>query len=163
MNTIEKKLVKAAGRYVTTEHVDALIRNYKTDRWMQNSERIGKEDTLGVWLSIEELEEFIQTAKMNGADGIRACFGVYGGNARSFRPGMEGRQTIAMVATSGEPEQAREIYIEKDGQTSILAYNQNFPFGNPTSPTTPPAPGTTITLGLGNVMIADKEKGLQVI
>jgi hypothetical protein len=157
MSTIDKKVVQT-GKYVNTEHVDALIRNYKKERWLQNSERIGQDDTLGVWLSVEEMEEFIQTSKMYGADGIRICFGVYGGNARSCRSGMEGKQTITMVATSGEMDKAQEIYVERNGETSILAYNQNFPFWPATGPTTPP---TTITLGA--VMIANKEKGLQVI
>jgi hypothetical protein len=40
MSTIEKKAVKV-GKYVNTEHVDNLIRNYKKDRWMQNSEKLG--------------------------------------------------------------------------------------------------------------------------
>jgi len=162
MNTIEKKLVKTAGRYVTTEHVDSLIRNYKTDRWMQNSENIGKEDTLNLWLSVEELEEFIQTSKMYGADGIRVCFGVYGGDAKAPRPEMTGKQTVAFVATSTEVNNEgqsveNEVYVERDGRPSILAYNMIVYPG----PTTPPPPGT-LTL-LGNVMVADKDKGLQVI
>jgi hypothetical protein len=156
MSTIDKKVVKS-GKYVNTEHVDALIGNYKKERWIQNSERIGQDDTLGVWLSVEELEEFIQTSKMYGADGIRVCFGVYGGNARSRRSGMEGKQTITMVATSGEFDNAKEIYIERNGETSVLAYNQNFPFLPGTGPTLP----STITLGA--VMVANKEKGLTVI
>jgi hypothetical protein len=156
MNAIEKKLVKAAGKYVTTEHVDTLIRNYKTERWMQNSERIGKEDTLNLWLTVEELEEFIQTSKMNGADGIRVCFGVYGGNARAPRPEMIGKQTVALVATAGE----KDVYVERDGDISILAYNQII-YPGPTSPSTPPHP-SYITLG-SVMVVTDKEKGLQVI
>jgi hypothetical protein len=157
MSTIEKKSLKV-GKYVSTEHVDSLIRNYKKDRWMQNSERIGKEDTLGLWLSVEELEEFIQTSKMYGADGIRVCFGVYGGNARAPKAGMEGKQTVAFVATSSEVEEAdnlvhNDVYIERDGRPTILAYNMVFP--DPTKPIVPPS--------LGTVMIADKEKGLHVI
>ena len=160
MRTIEKKTVKA-GRYVTTEHVDTLIRNYKKERWLQNSERIGNEDTLGLWLSVEELEEFIQTSKMYGADGVRICFGVYGGNARAPRPEMVGKQTVAFVATSSEIDNAgdqlnKDIYIKRDEKPTILAYNMiTFPT---TNPTTPPSPIT-----LGAMMVADKEKGLQVI
>jgi len=162
MNTIEKKLVKTAGRYVTTEHVDSLIRNYKKDRWMQNSERLGKEDTLNLWLSVEELEEFIQTSKMNGADGIRVCFGVYGENAKAPRPEMVGKQTVAFVATSSEVNNEglpveNEVYVERDGKPSILAYNMIVYPG----PTTPPPPG--VFTMLGNLMVADKDKGLQVI
>jgi len=159
MNTSEKKLVKTVGKYVTTEHVDNLIRNYKKERWMQNSERIGKEDTLSLWWTADELEEFIQTAKVHGADGIRVCFGVYG--EKGGRPGMEGKMTIALVATAGEMDEAgnmapKDIYIERDGSHTVLAYNLGFP-PNPTNP----VPPTTITLGA--LMVADKEKGLHVI
>jgi hypothetical protein len=161
MSTIEQKTVKA-GRYVTTEHVDSLIRNYKKERWMQNSERIGKEDTLGVWLSVEELEEFIQTSKMYGADGVRVCFGVYGENARAPRPEMVGKQTVAFVATSSEMDDRgqmvnNDIYVERNEKTSILAYNMIY--WPATGPTTPPPPA----IALGSMMVADKEKGLQII
>ncbi len=160
MSTIEKKSVKV-GRYVSTEHVDSLIRNYKTERWMQNSERIGTEDTLNLWLSLDELEEFIQTSKINGADGVRVCFGVYGGNARAPRPEMVGKQTVAFVATSSEENANNDVYVKRDGQTSLLAYNMIY-WPPTTNPTTPPPPGSSTTL-LGSLMVADKEKGLQVI
>jgi len=158
MSTIEKKSVQS-GKYVNTEHVDTLIRNYKKERWMQNSERIGKEDTLGLWLTVDELEEFIQTAKIHGANGIRLCFGVYG--EKGGRPGMEGKQTVALVATSSEGDDPRnmihnDIYIDRDDSSTLLAYNVLYPGG----PTIPP---TTITMGLGAVMMADKEKGLHMI
>lgn len=160
MNTIEKKLVKTVGKYVTTEHVDSLIRNYKKERWMQNSERIGKEDTLGLWLTTDELEEFIQTARIHGANSIRLCFGVYG--EKGGRPGMEGKQTVAFVATSSEGDdlynmEHTDIYVERDGNPTLLAYNILLP---QTGPTTPPPPGV---ITLGALMVADKEKGLQVI
>lgn len=165
MNTTEKKLVKAAGKYVTTEHVDTLIRNYKTDRWMQNSEKLGKEDTLGIWFSADELEEFIQTAKFHGADGIRLCFGVYGENAP--RKGMEGRQTIALVATSSEENNVigKDVYVDNNEGSGLLAYNAGMPFGPITSPSTPPPPGITITLKadeVGTLMVAGKD-GLTII
>jgi hypothetical protein len=54
MLTIEKKTVKA-GKLVDTAHVDTIIRNYKKERWVHNSKRLGKEDSLSVWYSIEEL------------------------------------------------------------------------------------------------------------
>jgi len=166
MRTIEKKVVKAAGRYVTTEHVDALIRNYKKDRWLQNSERIGKEDTLNLWLTVEELEEFIQTSKMNGADGIRVCFGVYGENARAPRPHMVGKQTVTFVATASELDSKgnlvnNDIYVQRDNEPSILAYNM-IKWPGPTTSTDDPS--TMIpSITLGTLMIADKEKGLQTI
>ncbi|MBN9382887.1 MAG: hypothetical protein J0H74_19125 [Chitinophagaceae bacterium] len=161
MNTIEQKLVKASGKYVTTEHVDTLIRNYKKERWLQNSERIGKEDTLGLWLTTDELEEFIQTAKLHGANSIRVCFGVYG--EKGGRPGMEGKQTVALVAASGEGDDPRsmvfnDVYVERNGSSSLLAYNVLYPETTPTGPVNNP-PHIT----LGAMMVADKEKGLHVI
>jgi len=168
MNTIEQKLVKATGRYVTTEHVDSLIRNYKKERWMQNSQRIGKEDTLGIWFSTDELEEFIQTAKLHGADGIRIAFGVYGENAP--RKESAGRQTVALVATCSEETTTdapafRDLYVETNGVTNLMAYNVGFPLINPSTPP-PPGTTTTITLGgdqLGTLMVADKDKGLMIL
>jgi len=132
MSTIEKKSL-SVGKYVGTEHVDTLIRNYKKERWMQNSDRMGKEDSLGIWFSADELEEFIQTAKLHGADGIRICFGVYGENAP--RPGMEGKQTVAFVATASDEESDtlvhNDIYVQKDGKAGILAYNAGSMFPRP--------------------------------
>jgi hypothetical protein len=159
MNTIEKKSLKV-GKYVSTEHVDTLVRNYKKDRWMQNSENLGKQDTLGIWFSIEELEEFLQTAKLNGADGVRLNFGVYGDNAP--RKGMEGRQTIALVASSSNEASVmgENVYVERNGKSELLAYNAGLPF-----PIQPPPPGrTTVLKGdeIGSLMVAD-ENGLTVI
>jgi hypothetical protein len=161
MNTIEKKSVRV-GKYVNAEHVDTLIRNYKKQRWMQNSERIGKEDTLGVWFSAEELEEFIQTARAKGADGIRLCFGVYGEKAP--RPGMEGRQTVALVATHNEQENPdapvhQDMYVERNGKNELLAYNVGFPF--PLPATTPPTGVSMSSLGVTIAM--DKHNRMIVI
>ena len=55
MLATQKKTLKA-GKLVDTGHVNTLIRNYKRERWVHNSKRIGKEDSLSVWYSIEELE-----------------------------------------------------------------------------------------------------------
>ena len=62
MVTIEKKSIKV-GKLVDTEHVETLIRNYKQERWAHNSKRIGKEDSLSVWFSVSELEEFFYQGK----------------------------------------------------------------------------------------------------
>jgi hypothetical protein len=61
------KKAKKAGKYVDTKHVDSLLSTYKKERWIHNSKRIGKEDSLSVWYSVEELQEFLATAKQNGA------------------------------------------------------------------------------------------------
>jgi hypothetical protein len=156
MSTIEKKVVRS-GNYVGTEHVDTLIRNYKKERWIQNSENLGKDDTLDVWYSLEELEEFIQTAKLHGSDGIRLCFGVYGEH-NAPKPGLEGKQTVAFVATRGEDEGLgapvlRDVYVRKNGKADLLAYNTatGYPWGLPGGGT------------LGTIMVADKDKGMRMI
>jgi hypothetical protein len=45
MITIEKKSLNV-GKYVDTKHVDSAIKTYKKERWIHNSKRIGKEDSL---------------------------------------------------------------------------------------------------------------------
>jgi hypothetical protein len=161
MNTIEKKSVKV-GKYVSTEHVDNLIRNYKTERWIQNSERMGKEDSICIWWSAEEIAEFLQTAMMHGADGVKMYFGVYGEGAS--RPEMNGKQTIALVATCNEEGPSgetitRDLYIHRDGKESLLAYNMGGLPANPIPGIIPPSVGMPT---LGQVVIADKQ-GMRVI
>lgn len=155
IGTIEKKTVQV-GKYVGTEHVDTLIRNYKKERWIQNSERLGKNDSLGVWLTIDELEEFVQTARLHGADGVRLYFGVYG--ETGARPGMEGKQTVAFVATRSEEVADKvvnkNLYVERGGVKGLLAYNMFPPF---------PIPPTTGGGSLGVTIVADKENRMIVI
>lgn len=125
MLTIEKKTLKV-GKYVNTEHVDNVIRNYKQERWVQNSERIGKEDSLSAWWSVEELEEFIDNAKMHGADGVKFYFGAYD-KEHAPVPEYEDRQTLVMVATKVKQTNAgvknKDIYIKTESGNQILAYN----------------------------------------
>ena len=125
MLTIKKKSLKS-GKYVDTKHVDSIIRTYKQERWVHNSARIGKEDSLSTWYSIEELEEFMNTAKMNGADGIKFYFAAYPADYTQT-PEYAGRQTIALVATkSKEMEEGighKDIYVNDGDKTTILAYN----------------------------------------
>lgn len=125
MLTIQKKSL-SVGKYVNTKYVDKIIRTYKQERWAHNSARIGKEDSLSTWYSIEELEEFINTAKMHGADGIKFYFAAYSADYTE-RPGYADRQTLAIVATkSKETEEGighKDIYINDGEATTILAYN----------------------------------------
>ena len=104
MMTIEKKSLKV-GKYVDTNHVDTVIRQYKQERWVENSKRIGKEDSLSVWYSVEELEQFIAKIKDNGANGIRFYFAEY---PAGFMPDPEvaNRQTIVLVATKSKEKGA---------------------------------------------------------
>ena len=126
MTTIEKKSLKV-GKRVNTSHVDRVIRNYKQERWVHNSERIGKEDSLSSWWSIEELENFIEEAKMHGADGLKFYFGAYD-EQTAHTPEYIGRQTLVMVGTK-QKENAdgttrnRDIYVQSEKGANILAYN----------------------------------------
>ena len=120
-----KKSVKA-GKLVGTAHVNSIIRNYKKERWMHNSKRLGKEDSLSVWYSVEELEEFLAKAKEHGGDGIKMYFGAYD-EQHAPMPLYAGRQTVVLVATK-EKETAhglidKDIYINSGNRTTILAYN----------------------------------------
>src|SRR3981189_3992958 len=121
------KTVKKAGKYVNSKHVDSLLRNYKKERWVQNSKHIGKEDSLSVWYSLEELQEFLETAKENGADGIKMYFGVYKADTAKDQ-GYEDRQTIVMVASKNKINsngrgEDKSIYITTGNDSRILAYN----------------------------------------
>ena len=126
MLTIEKKPL-VVGKYVSTQHVDTVIRNYKQERWIQNSERIGKEDSLSGWWSIEEVEEFLEKAKMHGGDGVKFYFGAYSKDFADV-PEYAGRQTLVMVATKQKEGAAgtivnKDIYINEGDSSNILAYN----------------------------------------
>ena len=125
MVTVKAKTRKA-GRLVNTGHVDTIIRNYKQERWANNSKHIGKEDSLSVWFSIEEIEEFLAKAKDQGGDGVKFYFAAYS-NDFAEQPLYAGRQTIVMVATQSKDSDKgivdKDIYISTGKDTSILAYN----------------------------------------
>ena len=125
MLTIEKKSVKA-GKFVNTAHVDTVIKNYKQERWVHNSKRLGKEDSLSVWFSLQDMEEFIAKLKDHGGDGVRFYFGAYDKDFAE-KPVYAGRQTVVMVATRQKAtvngEVNKDIYIHSEKGTSILAYN----------------------------------------
>jgi hypothetical protein len=125
MSETQKKIVKA-GKFVDTDHVEAAIRNYKKERWVHNSQRLGKEDSLSVWYSVEELEEFLDKCKENGADGIRMYFGAYD-REQAPKAGYEGRQTILLVASKEKDTlggiSSKDVYVATDDGPTILAYN----------------------------------------
>jgi hypothetical protein len=122
--TLKKSL--SVGKLVNSEHVNTVIRNYKQERWISNSARLGKEDSLSVWYSIEELEGFLAKAKEQGGDGVRLYFGAYDKDYTE-NPVYAGRQTIVFVATKQkdtlEGSVRKDIYINQGGETTILAYN----------------------------------------
>lgn len=123
--TIEKKSVKV-GKFVNTEHVDTVIKNYKKERWAHNSKRLGKEDSLSVWFSADDIEAFLEKVKEHGGDGVRFYFGAYD-EKFADKPLYAGRQTIVMVATKQKETLAgnvdKDIYVNTEKGTSILAYN----------------------------------------
>ena len=125
MKTIEKKSVKV-GRFVSTGHVETIRRNYKEQRWQQNSKRIGKADSLSVWFSAADIECFMEKLKAHGGDGVRFYFGAYN-DEFAEKPLYAGRQTIVMVGTrqkeSANGTTDKDIYIHTDAGSSILAYN----------------------------------------
>jgi hypothetical protein len=153
MNTIEKKSLKV-GKQVNTDHVNTVIKNYKKERWVHNSNRLGKEDSLSVWYSIEELEEFIAMSKVHGADGVKLYFGAYDKEYEE-QPLYAGRQTIALVATKHKVSEAgesnKDIYIQTERGSTILAWNA----GN----MCPPYCGTRDGFGFGDIGITIVDKG----
>lgn len=155
--TIEKKSVKV-GKFVNTEHVDTVIRNYKQERWVHNSERLGKEDSLSVWHSIEELEELLAKAKEHGGDGIRFYFGAYPKDY--VQPLYAGRQTIVMVATKQKETEAglanKDIYINNEKGNELLAFNAGLlcpPYCRPKDPSTGDIGITIIDKGQEGLLI----------
>jgi hypothetical protein len=124
MITQQKNYVKT-GKSSRTENADTLIREYKQKRWVQNSQRIGKPDSLSAWYSIEQLESFLELAKSNGGDGVKFYYGAYPEDY-AVRPEYAGRQTLVMVATKSKLTDCgltadKDIYIKQNGQIKILS------------------------------------------
>lgn len=115
------------GQLVGKAHVEELVSNYKKHRWIHNTNRLGKEDSLSAWFNLEALEEFLAMARDQRADGIKVFFGVYPENFEK-EPEFAGRQTLVLVATKEKTTVDgrivnKEIYFQKDGQPEILAFN----------------------------------------
>lgn len=153
MTTIQKKSLRV-GKQVNTDHVNSVIKNYKRERWVHNSKRLGKEDSLSVWYSIEELEEFIAKSKEHGADGIKLYFGAYDKDYEDQQL-FAGRQTIALVATRHKETidggTNKDIYIQTERGTTILAWNAGS--------ICPPYCGNSDDWGLGDIGITILDKG----
>ncbi|MEO6314657.1 MAG: hypothetical protein ABIU63_15685 [Chitinophagaceae bacterium] len=121
------KTTKQSGQIVNSKHVESLLSNYKKERWLQNSNHIGKADSLSVWYSLDQLQAFLDTAKESGADGIKMYFGVYTPDTAGQEI-YEDRQTIVLVATK-EKELAngtvidKNIYTNTGGKPEIVAFN----------------------------------------
>jgi len=159
MNTIEKNLVKT-GKYVNRKQVDTFISAYKQKTWSHNSDRIGKEDALSCWYSVDDLEMLLEKVKNNGGDGVRMYFGVYP-EGYNDNPEFADRQAIVMVgtrSTNGSYRTSKDIYVGKDN--SILAYIGDLPCPAYCE-TGRPIPHQKAQVG---VTLVDRgEKGLSVI
>lgn len=114
------------GMLVSNLHVDKLITHYKKERWVKNSEKIGKADSLSTWYGLEELQSFLDLARENQADGIKMYFGVYPADFEKV-PEFQGRQTVVLVATRKNHTENgitnKDVYLLKDGKAEILAFN----------------------------------------
>ena len=161
MITQQKKSVNVS-KDVKTAEADTLIREYKQKRWVTNSERIGKPDSLSAWYSIEEIENFLSLAKSHGGDGIKFYYGVYPEDY-SPKPEYQGRQTLVMVGTKSRINEKssvanKDIYYPKNGRLKILSGT------NPTMCPpfcSPPSEGGMGDLG---ITIIDKgEKGMEIV
>ena len=124
---INQQKKQLGGQLVGKAHVEELVSNYKKQRWIHNTNRLGKEDSLSAWFNLEALEGFLELAREQHADGIKIFFGVYPENFEK-KPEYSGRQTLVLVATKekADPEGGvvnKEIYVQRDGQPEILAFN----------------------------------------
>ena len=154
MTTIEKNIVRV-GKYVDTKHVDTLVRTYKQERWVQNTERLGQEDSLNLYYTIEELQEFLEKAKQAGANGVRVHFGVYP-EGFNERPEYAGKQTTVFVATQKQETESgrieKNVYVDSNKGRTILAYNMGGL-----------DPNDTGMDGVGITIVDRADKGLTVI
>ena len=160
MTTQLKNYVKAK-RGSRTEDVETFIREYKQKRWVHNSERIGKADSLSASYTVEELENFLAEVKSNRGDGVRFYYGAFPEDY-SKQPEYAGRQMLVMVGTKSRIMDngcitEKNIYTHKNHRVEILSS------GNPKycPPICPPPDGGMGDLG---ITIVDKgSKGMEVI
>ncbi|MBS1661280.1 MAG: hypothetical protein JST68_09545 [Bacteroidetes bacterium] len=118
MNTIEKKSVNV-GNYISKNEMDTLTTAYKQQRWADNSSRLGRADSMSVWLTVEELEGFLDRVKENGGNGVRLHFAVH--TEGYHIPEQVGMQTVVMVANrskDGSLENAKQILTSGE----VIAY-----------------------------------------
>ena len=158
MNTITKKCVNV-GNYVGKNEKNALTSAYKQDRWAANTERLGRADSLSIWYTVEELENFLNEVKENGGNGVRIHFGVFPQGYR--KPELVGMQTVVFVANrskDGSLENAKELLVNKNGKPEILALDGPIPC--------PPYCGLglgTTTSSLGQPTLIMRDDNMEVI
>ena len=157
MNTIAEKSVNA-GNQVGKNEKNALTTAYKQQRWAANTERLGRADSLSVWYTVEELENFLNEVKASGGNGVRMHFGVFPEGYE--KPELVGMQTIVMVANrskDGSLENAKELLVNKNGKPEILALDGPI--------LCPPFCGIGVTTGaaLGQPVLIMRDNGMEVI
>lgn len=160
---METKTLQKHGQLVGKVHVDELVRNYKKQRWLFNSQRIGKDDSISTTFNLKSLSDFLKQASLAKADSIRIYFGVYP-EKQEENPEYSNRQTVVMVATKQTQQRNgkmvdKEIYIKKKEGFDILAFN----FGR----ICPPDCGTGTVpdndAGSIGITIFTNESGMQII
>jgi hypothetical protein len=124
MITDQKKLVKK-GQFLDNQFVDTVLRTYKQQKWVHNSERIGKEDTLTSWVSLEEMEELVEKIRMHGGNGIRICFAAYPKD-HSEEPELAGRQSVVLIGTRSAEDGTtnKNLYLSDGANAEILAFGK---------------------------------------
>jgi hypothetical protein len=158
MITKEKKAVRV-GKYVNTEFVDTVLREYKKERWVHNSERIGKADSLSAWYSADDVQGFLDNMKQYGADGVKFYFMTYPADYAE-KPEYAGRQSIVMVATKSKTTNMgttvnKDVYITKNGTETILGFNM--------ANLCPPHCGSFGGGDIGITIIDKGEDGIEVV
>ncbi len=162
------KTTAKKGKQVGTEHVDQLVRNYKKERWVHNTERLGKPDSLSTWYGLEELSSFLELARDHHADGIKVYYGVYPENYPQS-PELQGRQTVVFVATKEARNEHglinKDIYIRSGDRHEILAFNYGKLCPPFCTPFDPKIGGNSFPFELSSVglTILDNEEGIKII
>jgi hypothetical protein len=152
----EQKILVKISKDPKTVHADTLIREYKQKRWVSNSKRIGKPDSLSAGYTIEEMEKFLALAKSHGGDGIKFYYGAYPEDY-SAKQEYAGRQTLVMVATKSKLTETgsvanKDMYYSNCGKLRLLGGTDPRYICPPNC--NPPSEG-----GMGDLGIAIIDKG----
>lgn len=167
MNVIEQKSVSAeksvsVSQYVTKQTVETFISSYKQKTWIHNTARIGKEDALSSWYSVEELEALLENIKVHGGNGVRMHFGIYP-EGYAGESELSGRQALVMVGTrssDGTARTSKELYI--GGEKKLLAFVGMHPCPAYCPFPVPPSNGQQPPLARTLVDLGD-DKGFSVV
>lgn len=163
------QVLQKNGQLVGTKHVDQLISRYKKERWVANTQFLGKPDSLSTWFGIEEITQFLRLASEHGADGIKVYYGVY---PEDFEGDIElrGRQTVVLVATKEKKTENglfhKNLYVPHKGGAEILAFNYGTacpPFCGGNDPLGTEGIPFGLEMERVGLTILEDEKGIKVI